>query len=268
MATRAALVTGASTGIGYALCELLAADGYDLLLTARNEGRLNDAAGRLRSEYGAQATTYVMDLSTPDAASDLHARIVADGYEVDTLINNAGFGAYGPFHEADEQQQAAMLQLNVVTLTQLTRLFLPPMLRRRSGRVMNVASTAAFQPGPLMSAYFASKAYVLSFSGGIAHEMRGTGVTVTCLCPGPTTSGFQSRGNIGESTVMQAKLLDPATVARVGYRAMSRGRRLVVVGRWNAFLAFLPRLTPRWFAAAVVAHVQRPGKRRPGKENP
>ena len=128
---------------------------------------------------------------------------------------------------------------------------------------MNVASTAAFQAGPLMSAYFASKAYVLSFSGGIAHEARGTGVTVTCLCPGPTASGFQSRGNIAQATIMQGKLLDAATVARVGYRAMNRGRALVVVGRMNAFLAFLPRLTPRWFATAVVAHLQRPGREHP-----
>jgi len=263
MATHTALVTGASTGIGYAVCELLAADGYDLLLTARNEDRLRDAADRLRGTYDARVTTYAADLAAPGAAADLHARVLGDGHAVDVLVNNAGFGAYGPFHEADAQRQVEMLQLNVVALTQLTRLVMPDMLRQGQGRVMNVASTAAFQPGPLMSAYYASKAYVLSFSSGIAHEARGTGVTVTCLCPGPTTSGFQSRGNIAASTIMQGKLLDAATVARVGYRAMHRGRPLVIVGRWNAFLAFLPRLTSRWFAAAVVAHLQRPGKEHP-----
>ncbi len=263
MATRTALVTGASTGIGYALSELLAADGYDLLIAARNEDRLNQAADLLRGAHGGRVTAYAMDLANPGAAADLHGRVLADGHTVDVLINNAGFGAYGPFHEADEQRHVDMLQLNTITLTHLTRLFMPDMLARRRGRIMNVASTAAFQPGPLMSAYFASKAYVLSFSGAIAHEARGTGVTVTCLCPGPTTSGFQSRGNIAQATIMQGKLLDAATVARVGYRAMNRGRSLVVVGRMNACLAFLPRLTPRWFAAAVVAHLQRPGEEHP-----
>ena len=258
MDKRTALVTGASSGIGYELTKLLAADGYSLLLVARGEDRLAAVADEMSALHGVSAHVYPADLSLPGAADVLVEAVRRDGHAVDVLVNNAGFTSFGQFHEIDPTRYVDMLELNVVALTLLTRLLLPDMISRRSGRVMNVASTAAFQPGPLMSAYFASKAYVLSFSAGLAHELRGTGVTVTCLCPGPTTSGFQERGVVGHSKIMQGRLLDAPRGAREGYRAMQRGRRQLVVGRWNSVLAFLPRVVPRAMAAAIVGYLQRP----------
>lgn len=260
MGTGAALITGASTGIGYEFAKLLAADGSPLLLVARGADRLAAVAAELSSLHSVSAVAYPADLSRPGAADALAETIRGDGHSVDVLVNNAGFTSFGPFHEIDAARHVDMLELNVVALTHLTRLFLPDMIERGAGRILNVASTAAFQPGPLMSAYFASKAYVLSFSAALAHETRRTGVTVTCLCPGPTASGFQERGAVGHSRIMQGNLLVAARVAREGYRAMKRGRRQVVVGRRNAVLAFLPRFVPRSMAAAIVAHLQRPSK--------
>ncbi len=258
MAKLTALVTGASTGIGYEFAKLLAADGLDLLLVARGADRLRALADEVSALRGVRATVYAADLSVPGAAADLYRRIADDGHVVDVLVNNAGFGSYGAFHEIDTDRYADMLELNVVALTALARLALADMLARGNGRILNVASTAAFQAGPLMAAYYASKAYVLSLSTAMAYETRRTGVTVTCLCPGPTASQFQSRGNMGDAKIMQTGLMDAPAVARIGHRAMMRGKPLVIAGRRNAFLAFLPRLTPRRFAAAVVAHLQRP----------
>ena len=178
-----ALITGASSGIGLDLARLFAKDGHDVVLVARSEGKLREIAAELERDFGMTAHVIVADLAKPDAPQTLVAQLPVD---VDVLVNNAGFGVLGPFVETDLAKELEMIQVNVVALTHLTKLLLPPMVARRRGRVLNVASTAAFQPGPLMAVYYATKAYVLSFSEAIADELRDSGVTVTALCPGPT----------------------------------------------------------------------------------
>jgi short-subunit dehydrogenase len=241
-----ALVTGASGGIGLELAKLFAADGHDLVLVARDRDRLAAVARELESRHGIRATAAPADLADPAAPAALHAALEREGRRVDVLVNNAGFGLCGGFAELDASAQVEMVQVNVAALTHLTRLCLPPMLARRAGGILNVASTAAFQPGPLMAVYYASKAYVLSFSEALAGELAGTGVTVTALCPGPTATGFQSRAGMERSRMLRdLRLMDASAVARAGYRAFRAGRRVVVPGWTNRLLAgavcFLPR---------------------------
>ncbi|HZC76160.1 MAG TPA: SDR family oxidoreductase, partial [Ktedonobacterales bacterium] len=194
-----ALVTGASSGIGEELARLFARDGYDLVLVARGKTQLEALAAELRQRHGVSLTVLATDLAQPAAAQAIYDELTRAGITVDVLVNNAGYATYGSFTEIPAETELAMLQVNMAALTHLCKLFLPPMVRRGSGRVLNVASTAAFQPGPLMAAYYASKAYVLSLSEALANELRGTGVTVTALCPGPTRSGFQSRAKMEDS---------------------------------------------------------------------
>src|SRR5207253_1790491 len=199
---------GASSAIGMDFARLLSRDGYDLFLVARSEAKLRELA----SELG-NAKVIVADLVSPDAPQ----RIFDASGGVDVLINNAGFGLSGPFIETDLRKELEMIQVNIAALTQLTKLFLRPMVARKSGHILNLASTAAFQPGPLMAVYYATKAYVLSFSEAIADELNGSGVTVTALCPGPTESGFQKRANMEDSKLVRGKLImDAATVACLG----------------------------------------------------
>ena len=246
-----ALVTGASYGIGYELARLLAADGYDLVLVARGEERLARAA----AELGGRALA--LDLARADAPRELSERLRADGTSVDVLVNNAGFGNFGMFAETDLAQELEMLQLNVVALTHLTKLFLPPMLERRSGRILNVASTAGFQPGPLMAVYFASKAYVISFSEALAEELRGTGVRLTVLCPGSTKTGFQKRAYAGDAErAARGGEMDAREVALAGYRGLSAGRTLVVPGLKNRLMAGAVRLAPRGLTTRLVRKMQ------------
>jgi hypothetical protein len=243
-----ALVTGASSGIGRDLARLLAADGYDVVLVARRA----DALEALAAELGG-ARVLAADLADPAAP----AKLAAEVPDVDVLVNNAGVGDYGPFAEADLAKTLGMLQLNVAALTELTRRYLPGMLERGNGRVLNVASTAAFQPGPLMAVYYATKAYVLSFSEAVAEEVRGRGVTVTALCPGPTASGFQAGAGMEESRLVKGRRLPTSEqVARAGYRAMRRGRVVAVVGVGNRFLAASVRLSPRFLIRRVVKRMQ------------
>ncbi len=198
-----ALVTGASSGIGEDLARLFAADGHNLVLVARGGERLHALAGELRDRKRIAASVIVADLSDPASPDRIARELVENGQQIDVLVNNAGFGQYGMFAKVDPVELGRLLQVNVSALTLLTRLLLPGMLSRRSGRVLNVASTAAFQPGPLMAPYYASKAYVLSLSEALAEETRGTGVTVTCLCPGPTTTRFQARAGMQKSKLFK-----------------------------------------------------------------
>lgn len=252
-AGRRALVTGASSGIGRDLAILLAQGGFNLVLTARDERALQVLAEQCRTEHGVNVEVLADDLADPAAPGRLCERAGA----VDVLVNNAGFGMHGPFAESDPAAQLQLLQVNVVALTHLTRLFLPGMVQRRWGRVLNVASTAAFVPGPYMSTYYASKAYVLSHSVALARELRGKGVTVTALCPGPTRTGFQQRAKMDEAKLFRLKVMESMPVAQAGYEGMLRGQAVVIPGFSNKLAAFASRFMPRTVLARVAGHLNR-----------
>jgi short-subunit dehydrogenase len=252
-----ALITGASSGIGEELAKLAAHDGHDLVLIARNADKLNALAESLAREHGIRATALPEDLSDADAADSIVDALAARNIGIDILINNAGFGTYGKFVETSIEEERNLINVNVTALTMLTKRLLPRMVARRSGRVLNVASTAAFQPGPLMAVYYASKAYVLWLSEAIASELEGTGVTVTCLCPGPTRTLFQARAKLEESRLLRiTKMMDAASVARAGYEGMMAGRTLVIPGLMNKAGVQLVRLSPRSLVVKVARWIQ------------
>ena len=251
------LLTGASVGIGYELGKLFAADGYNLVLVARNAGKLEAVAGDLRTRGANQVHVSPADLSDPSAVDRLVADLAVRNQTIDVLVNNAGFGANGHLWEIDEKQLADMLQVNVVALTRLTRLLLPGMVARGRGRVMNLASTAAFQPGPLMAVYYASKAYVLSFSMALSDECRGTGVTVTAVCPGPTETEFHKRAGIADTPLFRANTMSAGAVAKAGYRALMRSKPVVVTGLKNKLLSEATRLVPRMLTARIAGKLNR-----------
>jgi uncharacterized protein len=251
-----ALVTGASAGIGKELARRFARGGHDLVLTARRVDELQTLADELRTA-GVAAHVCPADLSDPVAPRTLFDEVAAAGLTVDVLVNNAGFGVYGPFVDADPDRLLAMLRVNVLALTDLTRLVIPGMVSRGRGRVLNVASTAAFQPGPLMAGYYATKAYVLSLSEALAHELRGTGVTVTCLCPGPTRTEFASAAAAEGTTLFDnPNVMDAAPVADAGFRATLRGKRVVIPGLLNRLGAFSTRFVPRSLMLRIIERIQ------------
>lgn len=253
---RTALVTGASFGIGRELAKLLARDGFDLVLVARDEARLELLAAELRARYGIQADVLIQDLAEPDASAQIVARLQEADVHISILINNAGFGDFGAFARSDIEEQIRMLQVNIAALTILTRLLLPPMIACQRGQILNVASTAAFAPGPLMATYYASKAYVLSFSLALSNELKGSGVTVTTLCPGPTRTEFQKRAGLLRSKLADAAYMDASRVAWDGYKAMRRGQELVIPGARNRVFALGTRLFPARVIARGVRRVQ------------
>ena len=209
------LITGASSGIGYELAKLFAHDHYNLVLVARSGAKLAQLSDEMQRQFGITARALTADLAAPSAPEQLFAQLGKDGIAIDVLVNNAAYGKFGPFSEMSLEEVTGQIELNIVGLTTLTRLFLPGMIARKSGRILNVASTAGFQPGPLMAVYYASKAYVVSFSEAIANELKGSGVTVTCLCPGPTDTGFQGRAGVENSRLFQQfGAMDAKTVAR------------------------------------------------------
>ncbi|HEX7680326.1 MAG TPA: SDR family oxidoreductase [Thermoanaerobaculia bacterium] len=250
---RTALITGASSGIGLELARLFAADKWDVALVARTEPKLRELAAQLEKEHGITVHVVAADLSRPEAPAEIVKTLTDRGIAIEALVNNAGFGLSGEFVKSDLTAELEMIQVNVTALTHLTKLVLPPMVERKRGAILNVASTASFQPGPLMAVYYATKAYVLSFSEAIADELRNTGVTVTALCPGPTATGFASAANVEGSLLF--KMTRPARssdVARAGYEAMKRGTRVVVPGMKNKLLAQSVRISPRRLVTAIV----------------
>lgn len=253
-----ALVTGASSGIGLELAKLLAADGHDLVLVARREDKMRELGSELTAAHGVKVTVMAADLSKPGAAAQVVDQVNAAGLAIDVLINNAGFGTYGKFAtETRLEDESALLQVNVVALTELAKLLLPGMVKRGRGRIMNVASTAAFQPGPLMAVYYATKAYVLSLSEALSNELSGTGVTVTALCPGLTASGFQAVAGMEHSRLVAGrKMPTSAEVARAGYQAMVRGEVIHVPGMMNKVLAASVRVIPRPAVRSIVRAMQ------------
>ncbi len=240
------LITGASGGIGHDLALLAAADGRNLVLVARSVEKLEELAVTIMESNKTEVITIDVDLSDAAGVNILIAEITKKGIQIDTLINNAGFGDFGDFAKADLSKNMEMIRLNISALTQLCHFVLEGMLDAGSGKIMNVASTAAFMPGPGMAVYYASKAYVLSFSEALTRELKGTGVTVTTLCPGPTDTGFASSAGLGKS--LMHRILPPATsieVAKAGYKAMMKGKAIEIPGFTNKLSAMSPRFTPR-----------------------
>jgi short-subunit dehydrogenase len=251
-----ALVTGASGGIGEELARLFAADGHNLVLVARSRDKLARLAEELQGKHGIAARVLAADLARAASSQEIFDELQRAGITVDALVNNAGFGSYGLFAETDLKSELDMLQVNVVALTHLSKLFLPGMLARRRGYVMNVASTAAFQPGPLMAVYYASKAYVLSFSEALTNECEGTGVRVSALCPGPTETGFVAAAGMGDSKLFDRAVMDARTVAEAGYRGLLAGKAIVIPGFRNNLLARSIGFFPRNLVTKVVRGIQ------------
>jgi short-subunit dehydrogenase len=251
-----ALITGASSGIGYELAKLFARDGYDVVLVATREETLRSVAKELEERFHAGTRVIAKDLSRPEGPREIFEELNRDGVCVDILVNNAGFGGLGPFAETDLKYNLDMIAVNLTGLTELCGVFLPRMLEQKHGRILNVASTAAFQAGPLMSVYYATKAYVVSFSEALANEVRGTGVTVSVLCPGPTETNFQKRAGTERSPLFSAVMASAQSVAEAGYRGMMRGKILIVPGLLNKIHVFMVRFLPRRIISHLVRAVQ------------
>jgi short-subunit dehydrogenase len=253
---KTALITGASFGIGLELARIFARENYNLVLVARTADKLRQLASELERAHGTRSLVLATDLTDPGAPAYILDQTTRAGIAIDVLVNNAGFGQYGLFAENDLEECLRQIQLNVTTLTHLTRLYLPEMLERKSGRVLNVASTAAFQPGPLMAVYFATKAYVLHFSEALSNELHGTGVTVTCLCPGATATEFHKRANATGMRFLRMGSMNARTVAEDGYRALMAGRPVVISGFKNWLVAQSVRFAPRRIVTAIARATQ------------
>jgi uncharacterized protein len=253
---KTALITGASFGIGLELTRIFAREGYNLVLVARTADRLRQLAAEVEKAHGTRSLILATDLTEPGAPAYVLDQTTRADIQVEVLVNNAGFGQYGMFAENDLEECLRQIQLNVTTLTHLTRLYLPAMIERGSGRILNVASTAAFQAGPLMAVYYATKAYVLHFSEALANELHGTGVTVTCLCPGPTATEFQKRANLEGIRLTKFGTMDAHTVAEDGYRALMAGKPVVISGFKNWLVAQSVRFAPRRMVTAVARKLQ------------
>jgi uncharacterized protein len=254
--SKTALITGASGGIGFELALLFGRDRYDCILVARSADKLHALAARLESEFRVKTLVVAKDLSNPAAVDEIYEEVTAAAMNVDVLVNNAGFTVFGLFTQTDLDAELEMLQVNVVALTALTKLFLKGMVERRYGRILNLGSTASFEPGPLMAVYYASKAYVLSFSEALANELRGTGVTVTALAPGPTRTGFQKRGDLEDSRLAQGQIADAQSVALAGYRGLMAGKTIVIPGFSNKLIPWVVRVSPRGAVTRVVRRMQ------------
>lgn len=256
MANETVLITGASSGIGLELARLFAADRSNLVLVARRQEKLQQLADELKAAHGVEVRVVPADLADPAAPQAIFDQLQSAGVLVDVVVNNAGFGARGRIADLPIQRQVDMVQVNVTALVHLTRLFLPGMTSRGRGGVLNLASTAAFQPGPYMAVYYATKAFVLSFTEALAEELAGTPVRVTCLAPGPTQTEFPEAADLGQTRLFLFGVDDARRVAAAGYRGFRRGRRIVVPGLRNKLLAFSVRLTPRWLVRKIVVWLQ------------
>jgi uncharacterized protein len=253
---KTALITGASFGIGFEFARIFAGEGYNLVLVARSADKLRQLASELEKTHGTRSLILATDLTEPGAPAYVLDQTIRADIAVEVLVNNAGFGQYGLFAENDLEECLRQIQLNVTTLTHLTRLYLPSMIERKSGRILNVASTAAFQAGPLMAVYYATKAYVLHLSEAIANELHGTGVTVTCLCPGPTATEFQERANISGIRLTKYGAMTARAVAEDGYRGLMADKPVVISGIKNWLVAQSVRLAPRQLVTAIARKLQ------------
>ncbi|MEL0652592.1 SDR family oxidoreductase [Algibacter sp. TI.3.09] len=252
---KTALVTGAASGLGYELTLLLAKDAYKLILVDIDSAKLADVQTEVETQFNVEVITLIKDLSLPNISQDI-INDIGDA-PIDVLINNAGFGLFGTFAETNWERESAMLNVHVITTTHLTKLVLEGMVKRGSGKILNMASLAAFQPGPLMSIYYASKSYMLSFSEAIANELKGTGVSVTALCPGPTKTAFQETvSEDANDNKITFNMACAKEVALYGYKAMLKGKSYAIPGRFNKFLAVIPRFITRNAATSIVRKLQ------------
>jgi len=253
---KSVLITGASSGIGYEFAKIYAKNGYNLVITARRQENLENIREELES-YSVKIETIALDLSKEGAAKKLYENVKEKGIVIDTLINNAGFGLYGNFIETDVDREAEMIDLNIKSLVILTKLFLKDMIAIDKGEILNVASIAAFQPGPLMSVYYASKSFVLSFSEAVRNEIRKTNVNISVLCPGPTATEFERSANLGKSTLFtRIKVMTPEKVALIGYKGLQKKKSIIITGKINSTLIFLNRFVPREVIVNVARKLQ------------
>lgn len=248
---RTALITGASNGLGAEFARIHAEKGDNLVLVARGKDKLALLKQELERRFGVSVHIIGRDLSDTGAPKTIYNELKSQNIHIDYLINNAGFGDYGLYQKSNWEKQLQMINLNITALAYLTRLFLPDMIKQRYGRILNVASTAAFQPGPTMSVYFATKAFVLSFSEALANETKGTGVSVTALCPGATATGFKTAASMDNSNLFKGNIATSVEVASFGYKAMMRGRTTVIHGLMNRIMAFSVRFAPRKLVTAI-----------------
>jgi uncharacterized protein len=254
---KTALITGASSGIGLELAKEFAINGVNLLLVARSTAKLESLAQELKKNYKIQVDFISKDLSKIDSSQEIFDWCKQNNTEVHFLINNAGFGDFGNFSESNWEKQLRMINLNITTLTHLTHLFLPNMIKNNYGKVLNVSSIAAFQPGPNMSVYFATKAFVLHFSEAISNELSNTNVTVTALCPGPTESGFQDAAQMQDSKLVKGKKFPSSKeVAQYGYKSMMDGKTVAIHGILNNIMVNTVRFTPRSWVLKLVRFIQ------------
>mgnify|MGYP005994329213 CR=1 FL=1 len=252
---KTALITGASSGIGLELSKILASEGYNLVIVARRKDKLDNLKSELEHTYPIQVEVLAKDLSEENSAQTVFDFTQNKGIQIEILINNAGFGDYGFFSETEWQKEAQMLQLNIVTLTQLCKLFSQDMRKNKSGKILNVASTAAFQPGPMMSVYFASKAYVLHFSEALANELKSANIGVTALCPGLTESEFVQEAGMGKSQLSKGKMATTKQVADYAIQAMMNKKPVAIHGFKNRMMVLLLRFTPRSVATKVTRYL-------------
>jgi len=253
-----ALITGASSGFGAEFARLFAADGHDVVLVARRRDRLDALARELEAGGRTRAHVIELDLGKPDAVPTLMTTLEAQGLDgLEFLVNNAGFGTSGPFAQSDPAAEAQLIQVNVAALTALTRAVLPGMLARRRGRILNIGSTAGFQAGPDMATYYASKAFVNIFTEALAHELRGSGVTATVSCPGASATEFAAVAGTSKSWLFKLGAASPRTVCRQAYRAMLRGRVMIIHGPKNWLLIQSQRIAPRALVRAITARLNR-----------
>jgi short-subunit dehydrogenase len=262
---KTALVTGASAGLGAELARLFAADGHDVVLVARRRDKLDALASDIEKEHGVQVLVLTEDLAEPSTPARLVRELETRAIAIEFLVNNAGYGTTGPFVELDLSRELAMVQLNVATVVELTRRLLPPMVARGSGRILNLGSTAGFQPGPFMADYYASKAFVNSFTEALSFELRGTGVTATVSCPGATATEFSEVAGNGKSRLFQMGAMGARDVAEQSYHAMMRGHTLVIPGIANKLVLQFLRVSPRAAVRAVTASLNRTGLTEPAR---
>jgi len=255
------LITGASSGIGYEFAKIFARENYNLILTARSEEKLDKLRNEILSMNKVSIVTIGKDLSNPTAAEEIYKEVSEKKLEIDILVNNAGFGTYGKFIDANPEKEIDMINLNIISLVKLTHLFLQDMKKMGKGKILNIASTAAFQPGPLMAVYYATKSFVLHFSEAIDEELLGSGITITTLCPGPTESGFQEAAQITQSKLVKGRKLPTSKeVAEFGYRKLMKEKRVAIHGKLNFIIANLIRFTPRNLVTKVVKFIQKERK--------
>ncbi len=254
---RVALITGGSGGIGEAFAKRLAADGYALVLVARSNSELTRVAGLITAKYDLPVATVPIDLTQRDAAAEIDRELERIGVDPEIVVNNAGFGLNGPADALDRDRQLAMIDLNIRILTDLSLRYLEPMKQNRRGGLINVSSTAAFMPGPYMAVYYATKAYVLSFSEALSNELRGTGLTVTAVCPGPVATGFQAAAGLESAKMLKAVPgMTPDMVAELGYQGFLKGKRTVVPGFMNKVSAWVAPFIPKGMMLEVVRFLQ------------